>query len=60
MQEQLFDRATEYEAMLNQGISLSGENQEFFILGRIRDMRTQARLRARWKAAIVALEGVLE
>jgi SAM-dependent methyltransferase len=41
MPEQLFDRATEYEAMLNQGISLSGENQEFFILGRIRDMQSQ-------------------
>jgi trans-aconitate methyltransferase len=39
--EQLFDRAAEYEAMLNQGISLSGENQEFFILGRVQDMRSQ-------------------
>ena len=41
MPEQLFDRAAEYEAMLNQGISLSGENQEFFIAGRIQDMRSQ-------------------
>ncbi len=41
MPEQLFDRAAEYEAMLNQGISLSGENQEFFISGRIQDMRSQ-------------------
>jgi SAM-dependent methyltransferase len=39
--EQLFDRAAEYEAMLNQGIGLSGENQEFFISGRIQDMRSQ-------------------
>jgi SAM-dependent methyltransferase len=41
MPEQLFDRAAEYEAMLNQGIGLSGENQEFFISGRIQDMRSQ-------------------
>lgn len=41
MPEQLFDRAAEYEAMLNQGIGLSGENQEFFISGRIEDMRSQ-------------------
>jgi len=41
MPEQLFDRAAEYEAMLNQGIGLSGESQEFFITGRIQDMRSQ-------------------
>jgi SAM-dependent methyltransferase len=41
MPEQLFDRAAEYEAMLNQGISLSGESQEFFISGRIQDMRSR-------------------
>jgi SAM-dependent methyltransferase len=41
MPEQLFDRAAEYEAMLNQGISLSGENQEFFIAGRVQDMRSR-------------------
>jgi len=41
MPEQLFDRAAEYEAMLNQGISLSGESQEFFISGRIEDLRSQ-------------------
>ncbi len=41
MPEELFDRAAEYEAMLNQGIGLSGENQEFFISGRIQDMRSQ-------------------
>ena len=41
MPEQLFDRTAEYEAMLNQGIGLSGENQEFFMRGRIQDMRSQ-------------------
>ncbi len=41
MPEQLFDRAAEYEAMLNQGIGLSGESQAYFIAGRIQDMRTQ-------------------
>jgi SAM-dependent methyltransferase len=41
MPELLFDRAAEYEAMLNQGIGLSGENQEFFIDGRIQDLRSQ-------------------
>jgi SAM-dependent methyltransferase len=41
MPEQLFDRAAEYEAMLNQGIGLSGEHQEFFIAGRIRDLQSQ-------------------
>jgi len=41
MPEQLFDRAAEYEAMLNLGIGLSGESQEFFITGRIQDMRSQ-------------------
>jgi SAM-dependent methyltransferase len=39
--EQLFDRAAEYEAMLNQGVGLSGENQEFFIVRRIQDLRSQ-------------------
>jgi SAM-dependent methyltransferase len=41
MPEQLFDRAAEYEAMLNQGIGLSGESQEFFIAGRIQDMQAR-------------------
>lgn len=41
MPEQLFDRTAEYEAMLNQGIGLSGESQEFFISGRIQDLRSQ-------------------
>jgi SAM-dependent methyltransferase len=47
MPEQLFDRAAEYEAMLNQGIGLSGEGQEFFITGRIHDMRSQVPPRPR-------------
>lgn len=47
MPEQLFDRAAEYEAMLNQGISLSGEGQEFFIAGRVEDMRSQIPSRPR-------------
>jgi hypothetical protein len=33
MPEQLFDRAAQYEAMLNQGIGLSGENQGSFHRG---------------------------
>jgi len=47
MPEQLFDRAAEYEAMLNQGIGLSGESQEFFIAGRIQDMRSQVTVNPR-------------
>ena len=41
MSQQLFDRPEEYEAMLNEGISLSGEGQEYFILGRTQDLRKQ-------------------
>lgn len=41
MTGQLFDRAAEYEAILNQGIGLSGESQDFFIAGRIRDLQSQ-------------------
>jgi SAM-dependent methyltransferase len=33
--EVLFDLSAEYEQMLNQGIRLSGESQEFFIRGRL-------------------------
>jgi SAM-dependent methyltransferase len=36
--EPLFDLSLEYEAMLNRGISLSGERKEFFIEGRIRSL----------------------
>jgi SAM-dependent methyltransferase len=35
----LFDLTEEYTRMLNQGIQLSGENQTFFINGRLRDLR---------------------
>ncbi len=41
MAEELFDRAAEYESMLNQGIGLSGESQDFFIEGRVKDLKTQ-------------------
>ena len=41
MPEQLFDRAAEYEAMLNAGIGLSGESQQFFVEGRVRDLQGQ-------------------
>jgi len=41
MPEQLFDLTEEYQSMLNAGISLSGETQEFFIAGRTQDLRTQ-------------------
>ena len=41
MAEELFDRAEEYEAMLNQGIGLSGETQDFFIEGRVKDLTAQ-------------------
>jgi hypothetical protein len=37
MPEQLFDRAAEYEATLNQGIGLSGEGQEHFTITRCID-----------------------
>jgi SAM-dependent methyltransferase len=39
--EELFDRSDEYEALLNQGIRLSGEDQSFFARGRVRDLRAQ-------------------
>jgi SAM-dependent methyltransferase len=35
----LFDLTEEYTRMLNQGIQLSGEDQTFFINGRLRDLR---------------------
>ena len=41
MREVLFDLSTEYEQMLHQGIRLSGENQEFFIRGRIESLRSR-------------------
>jgi SAM-dependent methyltransferase len=39
--EELFDRAEEYEAMLQRGIGLSGEDQRFFVAGRIQDLLSQ-------------------
>ena len=38
MEEVLFDLSAEYSQMLNQGIRLSGEDQEFFIQGRIQSL----------------------
>ena len=37
-QEKFFDLSQEYEAMLNQGLRLSGENKRFFMEGRVRDL----------------------
>lgn len=45
--EKLFDRAEEYEAMLQRGIGLSGEDQQFFVAGRIKDLEGQ--LPGGWK-----------
>lgn len=36
--EVLFDKSTEYDEMLNKGISLSGEDKYFFIRGRFLDL----------------------
>jgi len=36
--EPLFERASEYEALLQQGIRLSGENRVFFARGRVADL----------------------
>jgi SAM-dependent methyltransferase len=41
MAEELFDLSREYEQMLDQGIRLSGENQEFFIRGRLQSLRAR-------------------
>jgi SAM-dependent methyltransferase len=38
VEEVLFDLSDEYRQMLNQGIRLSGESQEFFIRGRIESL----------------------
>ncbi|MCB1056289.1 MAG: class I SAM-dependent methyltransferase [Acidobacteria bacterium] len=37
--EALFDRADEYDAMLQQGLKLSGEDKHFFIHGRLADLK---------------------
>jgi SAM-dependent methyltransferase len=38
MSDALFDLSEKYEAMLQQGLQLSGEDQHFFIAGRVRDL----------------------
>jgi SAM-dependent methyltransferase len=45
--EELFDLSDEYEAMLNQGISLSGESMFFFLEGRLRLVQQQMQARGR-------------
>ena len=37
--EELFDLSQEYDAMLNQGLAISGESKAYFIDGRLRDIR---------------------
>ena len=49
MPEELFDISDEYDKMLRQGISLSGEDKEFFVRGRIAEMRS--RLPAKFQPA---------
>ncbi len=44
-----FDLSDQYAEMLRRGISLSGEDQQYFIAGRIRDL--QSRLPRNWKPA---------
>lgn len=39
--QDLFDLSDHYEQMLQRGIRLSGEEQHFFIAGRVRDLRLQ-------------------
>lgn len=39
MREELFKQAEEYDKLLNQGLSLSGENKLFFARGRILEMK---------------------
>lgn len=37
--ESLFDRSAEYEEMLDRGLRLSGERRDYFLEGRVRDLR---------------------
>lgn len=46
MSEELFDLSEKYEAMLQRGLDLSGEDQQFFIRGRVLDL--QARFPRGW------------
>lgn len=41
MPEPLFDLSGQYEEMLMRGVRLSGEKQEYFIIGRVRDLKAQ-------------------
>lgn len=41
MPTSLFDKSAEYDALLNQGLRLTGENKYYFARGRIRDLRAQ-------------------
>ncbi len=41
MAEALFDLSAEYRQMLDQGIRLSGESQEFFLRGRVSSLETR-------------------
>jgi SAM-dependent methyltransferase len=43
MTEELFDLSMEYDAMLNQGLAISGESKSYFINGRLKDIRSQLR-----------------
>jgi SAM-dependent methyltransferase len=52
--EELFDLSDEYEAMLNQGIRLSGESMSFFMEGRLNLLHEQVQARRR------AVSGVLD
>ncbi len=39
--EELFDLSQEYDAMLNQGLAISGESKMYFVEGRLKDIRSQ-------------------
>jgi SAM-dependent methyltransferase len=41
MQASLFDKSQEYDALLNQGLRLTGETKHYFAAERIRDLREQ-------------------
>lgn len=41
--EKLFDLSAEYDAMLHQGLRISGESKNYFIEGRLKDIRYQLR-----------------
>src|SRR5258708_21411115 len=41
MEEVLLDRSAEYGQMLDRGIRLSGESQEFFVNGRVASLRSR-------------------